>query len=146
MSVCSNERSEWLNGETLVIIKLRKVAASDMRMRHVLIILTVTFIQGHTDLNHENSNIIYVRLFQKHLTNAHHVCCEDSPTKGLYKLCQSDDLDLHARSQLRFKQFNDLHLHARSQLRLKHFDDLHLDARSQWLGRGNKSVLNYLDN
>ena len=27
-----------------------------------------------------------------------------------------------------------------------HFDDLHLDAKSQWLGRGKKSTLNYLDN
>ena len=30
------------------------VGVSDMRMRHVLIILTLTFIQGHTDLHHES--------------------------------------------------------------------------------------------
>ena len=29
---------------------------------------------------------------------------------------------------------------------ISHFDDLDLDARSQWLGRGNKSALNYLNN
>ena len=35
----------------------------------------------------------------------HHVCCEDtSPTKGLYDhYCQSDDRDLHSRSQVRLK-------------------------------------------
>ena len=33
----------------VIIIKLRMV------MHHVLIILTVTFIQGHTDLNRENN-------------------------------------------------------------------------------------------
>ena len=31
------------------------VTASDVVMHHMLIILTMTFIQGHTDLNHENN-------------------------------------------------------------------------------------------
>ena len=38
-----------------VIIKLGKVTASDVRMHHMLIILTLTFMQGHTYLNHENT-------------------------------------------------------------------------------------------
>ena len=33
-----------------VIIKLGTVTASDMVMHHVFIILTLTFVQGHTDL------------------------------------------------------------------------------------------------
>ena len=37
-----------------VIVKLGTVTASDMRMHHVLIVLTLTFIQDHTELNHEN--------------------------------------------------------------------------------------------
>ena len=42
--------------ETIVIIiKLDKVPASDMRMHRVLIILTLTIIQGHTHLTHENN-------------------------------------------------------------------------------------------
>ena len=41
--------------------------------------------------------------FRNFSSNAHHVCCEDSPIKGLYNRCQSDDLDLHSRSQLRLK-------------------------------------------
>ena len=38
-----------------IIIKLRTVSASDMSMHHLLTILTLTFIQCRTDLNHENS-------------------------------------------------------------------------------------------
>ena len=39
-----------------IIIKLGTETASDiMRMHHMLIILTLTSIQGHTDLNHENN-------------------------------------------------------------------------------------------
>ena len=32
----------------------------DMRMHHVLIILTLTFIQGHTDRNYENNNCLII--------------------------------------------------------------------------------------
>ena len=31
------------------------------------------------------------------------VCCEDSPTKGVYGHCQFGDRDLHSRSQARLK-------------------------------------------
>ena len=37
-----------------VLIKLGTITALDMLMHHVLIILTLTFIQGRTDLNHEH--------------------------------------------------------------------------------------------
>ena len=36
-------------------IKLGIVTATDMRMHHVFIILTLTFIQGQPDLNHGNN-------------------------------------------------------------------------------------------
>ena len=39
----------------VIIIKLDTVTALHMVMHHVLIILTVTLIQGHTDVNHENN-------------------------------------------------------------------------------------------
>ena len=42
----TNDSSETIK---VIIIKFGKVTASDMKMHHVLIILTVTFIQGHTD-------------------------------------------------------------------------------------------------
>ena len=55
-----------------------------MRMHYVLIILALTFIQGHTDLNGEtNKCSIILETVQAMVC---HVCCEDSPTKGLYFL------------------------------------------------------------
>ena len=62
-----------------------------------------------------------VYYFINYSSNAHQVCCEDSLTKGLllyiydhchqvccltkglYDHCQSDDLDLHLRSQVLLK-------------------------------------------
>ena len=41
----------------VIVIKFGTVTALDMRMHHVLIILTLIFFQGHTD-------ILHVRLFQ----------------------------------------------------------------------------------
>ena len=38
--------------------------------------------------------------FKNCSSNAHQGCCENNLTKGLYDLCQSDDLDIHSRSQL----------------------------------------------
>ena len=68
-------------------------------MHHVLIILTLTFIQGHIDLNHENNKCsIISEIFQA------------LPIKffvqivRLYNFYRSDDLDLHSRSQLRLKR------------------------------------------
>ena len=56
MSVClslaSNFRKETVKG---IIIKLGSETASDKGMHDVLIVLTLTFTQGHTYLNHENN-------------------------------------------------------------------------------------------
>ena len=41
--------------------------------------------------------------FRKCSSNDHQACCKDSPTKGLYEHRQSNDLDLHLRSQGRLK-------------------------------------------
>ena len=75
-----------------------------MNMHHVSvkIALTLTLIQGPADPNHENNkcSIILETLFKQCRTRD--VCCEDTPT---YNLCQSDDLDLHSRSQLRLKLY-----------------------------------------
>ena len=49
----------------VIIIKLGTVTASDMRRHHVLIMLTLTFVQGLTDLNHEN-NKLYFRNVSSH--------------------------------------------------------------------------------
>ena len=39
----------------VIIVKLSTLIASVMGMHHVLVILTLAFIQGHTDRNHENN-------------------------------------------------------------------------------------------
>ena len=71
--------------ETIHIIsKLNTVFASDMIMHHMLIILTSTFIHGHTDLNRENNKSWIILEDFKQCGDAHHVCCEDIQTKGQY--------------------------------------------------------------
>ena len=50
--VCVSLTSDTSETINVIIIKQGTVAASDMAMHHMLIILTVTFIQV-TDLNHE---------------------------------------------------------------------------------------------
>ena len=52
-------KSLELSPETVkvIIIKHGTVTASDMLMHHMSFILTLTFIQGHTDLNHEILNV-----------------------------------------------------------------------------------------
>ena len=76
-------------------------------MHHMLIILTLTLILGHTDLNHEyNTCSNYLRNYS---STAHQVCCElyiYCPTEGLSNLCQYDYLDLLSWSQLRLKLVN----------------------------------------
>ena len=47
----ASDSSETIN---VISIKLGTVTAADMRMHHVFIILTLAFIQAHTNLNHEN--------------------------------------------------------------------------------------------
>ena len=58
LSVCLSLTSDSLETTEVIISKLGMVTASDLRMHHMLIILTLTFIQGHTDLNHENKCLI----------------------------------------------------------------------------------------
>ena len=42
----------------VIIIRLGTVTASDILMHDMLIILTLTFIQGHTALNRENNKCL----------------------------------------------------------------------------------------
>ena len=62
LCVCLPLASDSAETINVIIIKLGMVTTSDMIMHCVLVILTLTFVQGHTDLNHENNN---VPLFQK---------------------------------------------------------------------------------
>ena len=69
--VCVSLASD--SSETIeVIVNLVTVTTSDMRVHHVLIIvLTVTFMQGHTDLNHENNTCLIIS--ETVPSNPHHV-------------------------------------------------------------------------
>ena len=82
--VCVSLASESSETVEVIIVNLGTVIASDMIMHHVLIVLTLTFIQGLTDLNHENNKYLIVSETIQAI-NAHQICCEDSWTKGLYK-------------------------------------------------------------
>ena len=53
LSVCVSLASDSLETIEVIIIKLGMETAPDMVMHHVLIILTLTFIQEYTDLNDE---------------------------------------------------------------------------------------------
>ena len=44
----------------VIIIKLGTVAASNALMHYMLIILTLTFIQGHTNLNYANNKCLII--------------------------------------------------------------------------------------
>ena len=97
-------------------------------------------------------------------SNPHHVCHKDSLTKGLYDHCQSDNLDIHSRSQVLLKlyyffnlqylgQYLSFYIQAWHDSTLmdavyvySRFDDLDHDARSQWVGKGKISALNALSN
>ena len=84
--------------EIVVIIKLGMVTASDMRMYRVLIILTLTFIQGHADLNHENNKCSETVQATPIKFAVKIVRLKD------YAICsQCEDLSLHSRSQLCLK-------------------------------------------
>ena len=85
----------------VIIVKLGTDTDSDMGMHHVLLILTLPFIQGHTDLNHENNqcSIISETVQAMPIKFAVKIVW----LKVYYDHCQSNDLDLHVRSQVRLK-------------------------------------------
>ena len=60
LSVCPSIASHISETRQAITIKFDKVTASVTRMYHVLTIFTLTFIQGHTDLNHENSKCLII--------------------------------------------------------------------------------------
>ena len=79
--MCLSLASDYSKTIEVIIVKLGMVTASDVTLRHMLIILTLT-IQCHTDLNREKNkcSIISETVQAMPFTV---VCCDDSPTKGL---------------------------------------------------------------
>ena len=95
----ANDSSETVQ---VFIIKVCMVTASNMRMHHVLITFTLTFIQGHTDLNHENNECLIIS-----------ETVQAMAIKFAVKIVQ-------LKVYIIFSQSNDLALHSKSQLHLKH--------------------------
>ena len=140
----------------VIIITLGMVTASDMVMHHALMILTLTFVQGHTDLNHENKKCSVIS--ETIQTIPHQVCWEDSLTKGLYNLfsvqwpCSSfkvtsasqtwQVLNLYYNSRI-LGQYLSYCIQTWHDSKLTHGIYAHaragdLDARSHWVGKGKK--------
>ena len=101
MCVCLSVTSHISETGEAIAIKFDTVAASDMEMHHVLIILTLTFMQGHTDLNHENNKCLIIL-----------ETVQAMPIMFVVKIVQ-------LKVYIIFSLFYDLDLHSRSQLHLK---------------------------
>ena len=87
--------------DEVIIVKLGMVTASVTRMHHVLIILTMFFLQGHTDQNHENKYLIILETIQAMpIKFAVQIVCLRVYMTNANDQCQSIDLDLHSRSQM----------------------------------------------
>ena len=78
----------------VIIIQFGTVTASDIIMHHVLIILTLTFVQGHTDLNNENKCLIISETVQ---TMPIKFAVKIVRLKVYMIFSQSDDIAVHSR-------------------------------------------------
>ena len=58
--ICLSVASHISVTSEAIVIKLDTVTASVIRIQHVLIVLTLPFIQGHTNLNHENNKCLII--------------------------------------------------------------------------------------
>ena len=99
--VCLSLASDSSETVEVIIMKLSTVTASDMRMQHVLIIMTLTFSQGHTDLNHENNKCLIISETVQAMPITFAVKIVQLKVYVIFS--QSNDLALHSRSQLHLK-------------------------------------------
>ena len=76
--------------------------SSEMRMHHVLIILTLTFIQSITDRNRDNNTCLTISETIQAMPITFDAMIVRIKVYN-YDPCQSDNRDLHSRSQVRFK-------------------------------------------
>ena len=102
LSVCLSLTSASSETVEVIIVPIDKVIASDMGIHHVLIIMTLTSIQGHTNLNHEiNTSLMISETIQAVPIR---FAVQIVRLQVFYDHCQSDDLDLRSRSQVRLKR------------------------------------------
>ena len=97
--VCVSLASDSLKTIKVIIIKLSMLTAWDMTMHYMLIILTLAFTQGHTDLNRENDKCSITSETVQEMPIKFAV---KIGKRKVYIICsQSNDLiNLHSRSQL----------------------------------------------
>ena len=108
--MCVSLTSDFSETVEVIIIKLGMVTASesDMLMHHVFIILTLTFhSRSHRAWSWKYWMFDYFRNCSSY---AHHICCEDSLTKGLYNFFSVRYLVLHSRSPTAFQTWQMLNL------------------------------------
>ena len=143
LSVCVSLASD--SSETIIyviIIKLGTVAATDMRMHHVLILLTLTFIQGHMYPNKNNKCSVILETVQAMpITFAVRIVWG----KVYISFSQSDDLALHSRSQLCLKLYKCLTYAWHIMLMCMSMTLTLLQGHSG-SAKAKESTLNYLDN
>ena len=72
-------------------------------MHHALIILTLAVIQGHSDPNHGHKKYSIISEIAQAIPTKFAVKTVRLKVCN-YDHCQSDDLDLHTRSQVRLKR------------------------------------------
>ena len=78
--ICLSLASDSSETVKVIIIEFGTVTASDMIIHHVNYIDLGLHSRSH------RYNILNIWYFRKCSSNAHHICCENSPTKGLYNL------------------------------------------------------------
>ena len=85
---------------------LGTVTASGMRMHHVLILLTLTFIQGHTYLNNENNKMF--DYFRNCSSNPHDMkfAAKTDRLKVYIIFTRSNDLTLVPKSTECYRDVN----------------------------------------
>ena len=86
-----------------IAIKLDALTAPVTKMHHVFSISTLTFTQGHADLNRKNNKCSIISETVQAMVPIK-FAVEIVRLKVYIILSQSDDLALHARSQLRLKR------------------------------------------
>ena len=80
-----------------IAIKFDTVTASITTMYHMQTTLTLTFVESHTDLTHENNKCSTISETVQAMPNKFAV--NIVRRKVNLNFCQSDDVDLHSRSQ-----------------------------------------------
>ena len=94
--LCESLASDSSETVEVIIINLGMVTVLDMVMHPVLIILTLTFIHGHTGLNHENNKCsIISKTVQAILTR---FAVKIVRLKVDISFSQSDDLAVHSQN------------------------------------------------